>query len=288
MHHITGELFGNTVHLDTLYFAWALMILTIIGAVFLSSGVSKDIAKYSKRQIIAETLYNFVRGTVREQIGKKRGEAFVFFIGSIFLFILINYYAGLFPWKIGSLLEWWPQIPVHEAGAHGHHAVHNHPWHGASPCADINIPAGMALLVILAYFGTGISIAGFDYVQSFLPINIKDTIKGKFFAFEGIDRIQILPLGGKAICLNILSLLELMDLIIRPLTLSLRLFANTVAGETLLATFIGLVALILPVFVLGFEMAVGLLQSFLFMILSTVYIAVAVQHAEHMVHDSHH
>ena len=275
MQHITTEILGKTVHADTLYFAWACMAFILIVGFLLTVGISEDTAKYGVRQHFSEGIFNFIRGIVRDQIGKKRAYVFVFFIGSIFLFILVNYYAGLLPWKMGSLFEWWPQLPLHEAvtehahevAEHGVAVQHaSHPWHGASPNADINVPAGMAFLVVLAYFLTGAWIAGFKYVQMYLPINF----------------------SKKGISLNMMCLIELMDLVVRPLTLSLRLFANTVAGETLLATFVGLCALILPVAILGFELAVGLLQSFLFMILSTVYIATAVQHAEHLVHDEHH
>ena len=108
-------------------------------------------------------------------------------------------------------------------------------------------------------------VGGFKYVQEFLPIKFNN---------------------GK-ISLNQMCLIEIMDLAVRPLTLSLRLFANTVAGETLLATFITLTVLVFPAFVLGFEMAVGLLQAFIFTILATVYIGTAVQHAEHLSHDHH-
>ena len=273
MHHITTEILGKTVHADTLYFAWACMALILVVGFLLTIGITENTANYRPRQHLAEGIYNFIRGIAREQIGK-RGDQFVFFLGSIFIFILVNYYAGLLPWKMGSLFVWWPQLPVHELVAHAEHAAHatathiavvgGHPWHGASPCADINIPAGLALLVVLAYFFSGAAIAGFRYIQIYLPINYS---------------------RKKGFSLNLMCLIELMDLIVRPLTLSLRLFANTVAGETLLATFVGLCALILPAAVLGFEMAVGLLQSFLFMILSTVYIATAVEHAEHLNHD---
>lgn len=260
MHHITGQIFGYNVNLDSLYFAWTCMALILLVAAFLRSGLSEQVSRYGVRQHLAEGIFNFVRGLARDQIGK-RGDAYVFFLGSIFIFILVNYYAGLLPWKMGSLFEWWPQIAVHE----GEH-LHLHPWHGASPCADINIPAGIAILVVISYFATGVSIAGWQYIQTFLPINF----------------------GAKGIRLNLMCLIELMDLIVRPLTLSLRLFANTVAGETLLATFISLVALLLPVAILGFEVFVGLLQSFLFTILTTVYIGTAVQHAEHLAHAEHH
>lgn len=268
MHHITGEILGKTVHLDTLYFAWACMAVVLLVAGLLSAGISADTSKYGVRQHFVETVFGFIRGLVRDQVGKKHADGYVFFIGSIFLFILTSYYAGLLPWKVGSLFAWWPQIPVHEAGAHGHHAaVHWHPWHGASPVADLNIPAAMAVIVIFVYFFSGVKVAGWKYIETFLPIRFTEK--------------------GWAM-LNPMCLIELMDLVVRPLTLSLRLFANTVAGETLLATFISLVWIALPVAILGFEMAVGLLQSFLFTILSTVYIATAVHHAEHLAHAEAH
>lgn len=282
--HITGEILGNTVNADTLYFSWACMALILLVAMFLGMGLSSDTAKYGVKQHLAESIYGFVRSLCLGQIGK-RGDNYVYFIGSIFIFILVSYYAGLLPWKMGSMFEWWPQIPLHEltydleeaaeltaehaaAASHGAHqaVAHGHPWHGASPCADINVPAAMAICVIVVYFFTGAAVGGFKYVQMFLPINF----------------------GKKGISLNLMCLIEVMDLIVRPLTLTLRLFANTVAGETLLATFIALVALVLPVAILGFEMAVGLLQAFIFTILSTVYIGGAVQHAEHLLHNDHH
>jgi F-type H+-transporting ATPase subunit a len=268
MDHITTEILGKTVHADTLYFAWACMAVILLGSFLLTVGISEDTSKYGSRQHFVELVFNFIRGIARDQIGK-RGDSFVFLLGSVFIFILISYYAGLIPWKMGSLFEWWPQLPSHaEHVAHhaGQAVVHGHPWHGASPCADINIPAGMALIIVMTYFIAGAAIGGFKYIQIYLPINF----------------------SKKGISLNFMCLIELMDLIVRPLTLSLRLFANTVAGETLLLTFIGLCALVLPVAILGFEMAVGLLQSFLFMILSTVYIATAVQHAEHFAHAEQH
>ncbi len=253
MHHITTQILGQTVHADTLYFAWSVMALILLVSLFLVSGLSADTNRYSKRQFVAESIYGFIRGLCETQIGA-RGKNYVVLIGSIFLFIVSSYYAGLLPWKMGAMFSWWPS------------AGHGQFWHGASPCADLNVTAGLALIVIAVYFISGVIIGGWKYFQMFLPINV----------------------GPKGISLNLMCLIELMDLLVRPLTLSLRLFANTFAGETLLATFIALVALVLPIGILGFEMFVGILQAFLFTILSTVYIGTAVQHAEHLAHDGHH
>lgn len=244
-HHLETEMLGYTVHADTLYFSWACMGLILLASIFLVSGISSNPQKYGIRQFISESIYDFIRGLAKDQIGK-RADSYVFFLGSIFVFVFVSYCAGLLPWKIGHLFHWWP-------GEHGHL------WHGASPCADLNVTAGMALVVIVTYFFTGIFIGGWNYFQMFLPINI----------------------SSKGISINLMCLIEIMDLVVRPLTLSLRLFANTVAGEVLVATFVGLVALVVPMFALGFEVFVGVLQAFIFTILSAVYIGAAVQHAEH-------
>ena len=130
MHHITTQFFGQTVHADTLYFAWACMAVILVFCLFLVSGLNADTNKFGKRQFFAEGLFSFIRNLAKDQIGK-RGDSYVFFIGTIFIFILVNYYAGLLPWKMGSLFEWWPQLPVHEAAhavqeavaEHGHEAV---------------------------------------------------------------------------------------------------------------------------------------------------------------------
>lgn len=273
--HITGEFLGQSVHIDTLYYAWVSMAVILAVAIFLSAGLNNDPEKYGARQLISESLYSFFRGLASEQIGK-RGEKYIALIGSIFIFILINYYAGLLPWKMGEFFSWWPKLDaehITNGANHAHEAAEGlsshaaHIWHGASTCADINVPAALAILVVVIYFFSGLMIGGWKYLQMFLPINYNK---------------------GKGISLNLMCLIEIMDLAIRPLTLTLRLFANTVAGETLLATFIGLVALVLPIVVLGFEMFVGVLQAFLFTILTCVYIGSAVQHAEHLIHDEHH
>jgi F-type H+-transporting ATPase subunit a len=82
---------------------------------------------------------------------------------------------------------------------------------------------------------------------------------------------------------------------VRPLSLSVRLFANMLAGHLILVTFAVLSAalwaakpslIILPfpflllVGMTGFEILVGFLQAFIFTILTAVYIASS-QHAEH-------
>ena len=76
-------------------------------------------------------------------------------------------------------------------------------------------------------------------------------------------------------------------ILVRPLTLSVRLFANMVAGHFLLAVFfggsialftgapyvMGVVAFGMGVLLIGFEIFVAGLQAFIFSVLSASYIA---------------
>ena len=121
-------------------------------------------------------------------------------------------------------------------------------WEGSSPAADINVTAGMALISLLTYIAAGIKNGGWGYVLNYFK-----------------------PLG----------FVEWLDMFVRPLTLSLRLFANTIAGEVLVASILGLVALVLPMFALAFELFVGLIQALVFSLLTTVYIGTAMAHSEH-------
>ena len=62
----------------------------------------------------------------------------------------------------------------------------------------------------------------------------------------------------------------------RPLTLALRLFGNILAGEILITALLGLIAWGLPLPIMFFEILVACVQALVFTMLTTVYIATAV------------
>lgn len=87
---------------------------------------------------------------------------------------------------------------------------------------------------------------------------------------------------------------------IKPLSLSFRLYGNVMAGHVLLAVFMGLgIQMLKPLHVpfgvplhfpfLFLEILVGVIQAFVFTLLSTVYIAMMLPHEhEHEAHDAAH
>lgn len=118
----------------------------------------------------------------------------------------------------------------------------------ASPNNDINMTAAMAIVVAIYCMYYGVKVNG-----------------GKYF-FKGWS------LGG-----IIITIIDTLELFIRPFSLALRLFANILAGEIMIATFVGMVACFLPLPFMLFELFVALIQALVFALLSSTYITMAVQ-----------
>lgn len=118
----------------------------------------------------------------------------------------------------------------------------------ASPNNDINMTAAMAIVVSIYYIFFGVKKNGFKF----------------FFKGFSIDGI-------------IITLVDTLELFVRPFSLALRLFANILAGELLVATFISLFAVVLPLPFMLFELFVALIQALVFTLLSTTYISMAIQ-----------
>lgn len=118
----------------------------------------------------------------------------------------------------------------------------------ASPTNDINMTAAMAIIVLVYYVFAGIK-----------------KKKMKFF-LHGFSFVDI-----------IVFLVEILEMITRPLTLALRLFGNIMAGEIFVGAMLGITAWFLPIPVMFFEVLVAFIQALVFTMLTTVYISSAVK-----------
>jgi F-type H+-transporting ATPase subunit a len=133
--------------------------------------------------------------------------------------------------------------------------------HGAipllrAPASDLNFTLALAVIsvIIINYFG--IKALG-------LKLHLK-----KFFDFRSPIKFFI-------------GILELVSEIAKIISFSFRLFGNVFAGEVLLTIIVFLVPYIIPLPFLMFEVFVGFMQAFVFAMLTMVFIAMAVSHAEH-------
>ena len=83
------------------------------------------------------------------------------------------------------------------------------------------------------------------------------------------------------ILMILMFFIELIGHLARPASLSLRLAGNMHAGHLVMATFIGLFPLFLPVPIIVLKVLVCIVQTAVFCILSIVYIGMAIAHEEH-------
>jgi F-type H+-transporting ATPase subunit a len=113
-----------------------------------------------------------------------------------------------------------------------------------SPTSDLNTTLGLALMIVLLTHQQGIWHKGlFAHLGHFIEPNI-------FF----------LPIN-------------LIEEAAKPVTLSFRLFGNIMAGEILLVILGMLVPYFIPTLWLGFSVVVGVIQAFIFTMLSMSYLA---------------
>ena len=125
-----------------------------------------------------------------------------------------------------------------------------------SPTMYYYVPAGMAMATFLYYNGQGIQAQG---------------VLGHLKHFCG-------PMWWLA---WFMFPLEIISHCIRPVSLTIRLFANMLAGEQVTIGFLGMVPWVIPVIFMALHVFVSFVQAFIFMMLGMVYVSEAVAHEEH-------
>jgi F-type H+-transporting ATPase subunit a len=128
----------------------------------------------------------------------------------------------------------------------------------ASPTSNINMTASMALPVFLATHFYGMKVHGAGYIKHFLG---------------PMRNLAALPL------MILMFFVETVSHLARPVTLSVRLFGNMIAKHFLLLVLGFLVPWFIPVAVLGLGVLVSVVQALVFALLTTMYLAGAVEEA---------
>jgi F-type H+-transporting ATPase subunit a len=149
--------------------------------------------------------------------------------------------------------------------------------------ADLNMTLGMAVVAFCLGIYWTVSEVG---VWGFLVHNF-----GPKGGLKGVVKFIF------AILFFFVGIIEIISILVRPVSLSLRLFGNVFAGETLLSSMITLgqtlgvppavtyvMSLIVPIPFYFLELLVGLLQALVFTLLCAVYIQLSTTHDEEEEH----
>jgi len=123
------------------------------------------------------------------------------------------------------------------------------------PTGNFATTFGLGLVSFIAYNYYGLKENGVSYLKHFVgPI------------------LWLAPL---------MIIVEGLSHLFRPLSLGIRLFGNMFADHLVLGIFTNLTKVLIPVVFYGLGAFVCVVQAFVFTVLTTVYIALAVSHEEH-------
>ncbi|WP_455475082.1 F0F1 ATP synthase subunit A [Bartonella sp. B30(2025)] len=204
----------------------------VITSIFLFFSSSSRGLVPTRMQSISEMAYEFVASMLRESSGIQ-GMQFFPLVFSLFTFILVANFIGLFPYFY-------------------------------TVTSQIMITFSLAMLVILTVIVYGFYKHGVAFLKLFVPSGVP---------------VVVLPL---------VTVIEVISFFSRPISLSLRLFANMLAGHITLKVFAGFVVsmigagimgiggsilpLIMTVAITALEFLVAFLQAYVFTVLTCMYL----------------
>jgi F-type H+-transporting ATPase subunit a len=229
-------------------------ILTVVTMVWIARRMH---ARPNRIQTAVEVLFSLMRDNItRGNMDDSMAAKWFPFIGALFLFIWFCNLIGYLPLPTNS------EETFNVFGAH----IPSFALYAAT--ANISVPLVLALVVFIIFNGQGIRAQGpIGYVKSLIPGGV-----------HGPMLILIAPL-------------EVISNFMRLVSLTIRLFANILAGHMIILFMSGGLAVILGLTFLGwFTLPVGIavylfelglvatLQAFIFATLAAIYIGGSVTH----------
>ena len=265
-----------TMHMVTIFIVATIFVLAMMKAAKAiatgpeSEGNERYITKGRFGQLI-EAMVVYLRDEMLVPVlGEDHTRRYFPYLMTLFFFILFNNLFGLLP-----LLDLQHLFGVHTT------------WFGGTATANIMVTGALALLSFFLI-----------QIHSFREMGIKGSLE---HLTGGLihESIFVWPV------LLVVVPVELAGNFIKPIALAIRLFANMVAGHTLMAVLMGfggaaasagmgalgigsitLVSGIAAVLVSFLELFVAFLQAFIFMFLTAVFISLMSHHDEEHEHDA--
>jgi F-type H+-transporting ATPase subunit a len=251
-------------HLDTWFkvgpVAFNKAVLYLLLAVGITLGVMFYVAKRLKErpgrlQVVVEMFYDFTRNMSRENFDEGMQRKYFPLIATIFVFILVSNLIGYIP------------LPVNSGDKFKIFGAHIPSLQIYAADTNVAFPLILALSVFVLFTYEGVKHHGpIGYVKSLMPGGVKGPIVGLIFP------------------------IEIMSNFLRLISLTVRLWANLLAGHLLIAFMGGELGvlvgdawvswLLLPagVGIYLFEaVLIAGLQAFIFAILTAIYIGGSVE-----------
>ena len=262
-----------------------------------------------------EAFYNLIVGVA----GEKNGRRFFPVVATIFFFVLLSNWLSLFPvfsviglvreeehgfvmeqTDVGPLPVGWVSLSgpgdlrltgggtIDEDDADAEEQFEEAREDGKlvgqlipllrGPNTDLNTPLALAIVSAIAVESWAIASLGIGYGRKFFNFG---------GMFRGLFRLNFGQFFNGAIDAFV-GVLELISELVRLVSFTFRLFGNMFAGEVVILMFIFLTPLILTLPFYGLELFVGIIQAFIFAVLTLVFGMMAVAHGEAHTGDEEH
>ncbi len=231
-------------------------VLYLLIATVLTLGIMVYVARHMQRrpgrlQIAVEMGYGLMSQVTRENMDEKMTKRWFPLVFTLFVFILVSNLIGYIP------------LPVDSHNTFRLFGVNIPSFQIYASVTNVAVPLVLALGVFFAYNAEGVRAHGFlGYLKSLIPRGV----------------------GGPMLIL-IFPLEMLSNFVLRPLSLTIRLWANLLAGHLLIDFMAGNLAVLLGLQLLGwFTLPLGVviylfeavliagLQAFIFAILTAIYL----------------
>jgi F-type H+-transporting ATPase subunit a len=231
-------------------------VLYLLLASGLTVGIMVYVARHMQKrpgrtQVAVEMGYNLMSQVTRENMDEKLTKRWFPVVFTLFVFILVSNLIGYIP------------LPVDSQNTFKLFGAHIPSFQIYAAVTNVAVPLVLALGVFFAYNFEGVRAHGFrGYIKSLIP--------------QGV--------GGPMLLL-IFPLEMLSNFVLRPLSLTIRLWANLLAGHLLIDFMAGNLAVLLGLQLLGwFTLPLGViiylfeavliagLQAFIFAILTAIYL----------------
>ncbi len=239
-------------------------------------------------QNVVEAMIEGLDSLVNQTATRTWAPRFFPICATIFIFLLVSNWFGILSPALGS-------IGIIHASDHGalaaddilflrgsaEQVLADHAAHGGdadhaaqeahftivpllrAPSSDLNLTLTLALITMFLVQVFGFWSRGVGYIGQFLRFR---SLRTKGFAMGLVDIF--------------VGLIEALSEFAKIISFSFRLFGNIFAGEVILIVITSLVSLVLVVVFFGLEIFVGLIQAFVFFILSLAFFHLATEHHE--------
>jgi F-type H+-transporting ATPase subunit a len=296
---------------NTMITSWIVVGFMIL-VVFLATRRWEMVPRGAQNAIeaVVEAFYNLVTNVA----GEKNGRRFFPIVATIFFFVLASNWLSLLPVfnTIGGVVEEEHGFVMEDAGGVAFVPLsgpgglsadsideddpdHEEQFHKAEeegkivgellpflrgPNTDLNTTLALAIVSAIAVETWGITSLGImSYGSKFFR-------PGTFF--RGLARFNP-AMVFQGIIDGFVGFLEFISECVRLLSFTARLFGNMFAGEVVILMFTFMTPLLITTFIFyPLELFVGVIQAFIFAMLTLVFGVMAVAHGEHSAHEEAH